>query len=193
MVDDVTVQILVELRRGEDNQAVSATLLSLTPKHVEDFAMRWRSPLAQASQEDKYWDWHFKQRLSATRDNYESYAVECEGDTQGLMALETQQHRSVLSPGEPLVYVVALSVAPWNRKQLQNPPVFKRVGTLLLNFSRVRSLALRYKGRVGLHALPNAEGFYERRHMMRFGFSAEDYIDADNEPLTYFEYPPRRR
>lgn len=104
------MQISVELRRGADNQAVSATLLSLTAKHVEDFAVRWRSPLVQASQEDKYWDWHFKQRLSETRDNYEGYAVECEGDTQGLMALETQMRLApdpddVIDADEaPLVY-----------------------------------------------------------------------------------------
>lgn len=188
----IQVKISAELRRGANNQVVPATLLSLTSKHVEDFSVRWRSPLALASQEDKYWDWHFKQRLSDTRDNYEAYAVECEGDTQGLMAIETRQHRSVLSPSKPLIYVVALSAAPWNRKQLQNPPRFRRVGTLLLNFSRIRSLALGYKGRVGLHALPSAEGFYKRRSMMRFDFSADAYID-DDEPLTYFEYPPRRR
>lgn len=186
------MKISAELRRGLDNQAVSATLLSLNQKHIEDFATRWRAPLVQASQADKYWDWHFKERLSETRDNYEGYAVECEGTTQGLLALETQQHRSVLAPSEPLVYVVALSAAPWNRKPLQNPPQFKRVGTLLLNFSRIRSLALGYKGRVGLYALPDAEGFYERRSMTRFDFPADAYVD-DDEPLTYFEYPPRRR
>jgi len=89
----IQVQISAELRRSVDNQVVPATLLNLTSKHVEDFSVRWQSPLALASQEDKYWDWHFKQRLSDTRDNYEAYAVECEGDTQGLMAIETQQHR----------------------------------------------------------------------------------------------------
>jgi len=63
---------------------------------------------------------------------------------------------------------------------------------MLLRFSKIRSLALGYKGRVGLHALPNAEGFYERRNMMRFDFPAEAYAD-DDEPLTYFEHPSRRR
>lgn len=186
------VRLSVELRRGVDNQAIPATLLRLTSKHVEDFAMRWQLLLEEASEEDKYWNWHFKQRISQTHDNHEAYAVECEGVTQGLMAIETQQHRSVLAPGEPLVYVARLSSAPWNRGQIQEPPRFRRVGTLLLRFSRIRSLALGYKGRVGLHALPNAEGFYERRDMMRFDFPAEAYAD-DDEPLTYFEYPSRRR
>ena len=107
------MRLSVELRRGVDNQAVPATLLSLTSKHTEDFVVRWRSQLEESSQEDKFWDWHFKKRLSETRDNYETYAVECEGVTQGLMAIETQQHHSVIAPGgESLVYVVALSAAP---------------------------------------------------------------------------------
>ena len=65
------VRLSVELRRGVDNQAIPATLLRLTSKHVEDFAMRWQLLLEEASEEDKYWDWHFKQRISQTRDNYE--------------------------------------------------------------------------------------------------------------------------
>ncbi|MGI8934225.1 MAG: hypothetical protein ACR2FS_09150 [Phormidesmis sp.] len=187
------MKLLIRLLRGVDEQPVDATLVSLTQKHVDHFTTQWQTALIESMQEDKYWDWAFKQRIADTYDNQEGYAIECNGDTQGLIMLETQQHRSVLVPHEPLVYVAALSSAPWNRKQIQNPPLFKRVGTLLLNFSRVRSLALGYKGRVGLHALPNAEGFYERRNMMRFDFPAEDYIDADDEPLPYFEYPPRGR
>lgn len=185
------MQLSVELRRGVDNQAVSATLLSLTAKHVEDFAMRWRSPLAQASQEDKYWDWHFKQRLSETRDNYEGYAVECEGDTQGLMALETQHHRSQFFRGRRLVYVVMLSTAPWNRQRVQSPPRFRTVGRTLLQYSILRSLELGYAGCIGLHSLPDAEGFYEHLNMMRLDPDRDEVIDADEVPLVYFEYPPR--
>lgn len=184
------MRVSVELRRGVDNQAISATLLSLAPKHVEDFAQRWRSPLGQASQEDKYWDWHFKQRLSETRDNYEGYAVECEGDTQGLMALETQQHRSQFFRGRRLVYVVMLSTAPWNRQRVQSPPRFRTVGRTLLQYSIVRSLELGYAGSIGLHSLPAAEGFYEHLNMMRLDPDLDEMIDADEAPLVYFEYPP---
>lgn len=189
----VLVELLVQLLRGVDERPVEATLISLNQKHVEHFVTRWQPALIQATQADKYWDWQFKQRTAETYDNQECYAVECDGDTQGLLMLETQHHRSVLTPGEPLAYVAALSVAPWNRKQLRNPPLFKRVGTLLLRFSRVRSLALGYKGRVGLHSLPGAESFYEQRRMLRFDFPADPYIDSEEEPLVYFEYPPRRR
>lgn len=184
------MQVSINLRQGVDNQLVSATLLSLSNKHVEDFSSEWQTLLRQATQEDKYWDWHFKQRLSETRDNYESYAIECEGVTQGLMALETQQHRSQYFPGHPLVYVVMLSAAPWNRRQIQSPPRFKTVGRTLLEYSRVRSVELGYAGSIGLHALPGAESFYEHLNMMRIDPEPEDIIDSDEVPLVYFEYPP---
>jgi hypothetical protein len=181
----------VSLQRGIDNQYVDATLLKLTPKHVEDFIAFWQSPLRQATQEDKYWDWAFKQRLADTGENHECYAIECEGSTQGLMMIETQWHRAQFFPGRRLVYVAALSAAPWNRRQIQQPPRSKAVGTVLLEFSRTRSLELGYEGCVGLHALPGAEGFYERLNMMRLDPDPDDLIDADDEALPYFEYPPR--
>ena len=180
----------VELRRGADNQIVVATIESLSAKHIDDFATRWRPLLEQTLQEDKSWDWDFKQRLSEGRENYEGYAIECEGETQGLMALETQWHRSQFFPGCPLVYVARLSAAPWNRRSIQSPPRFKPVGRTLLGYSRVRSLELGYSGCVGLHSLPEAEGFYERLNMMRLDIDPEEALD-DDEPLVYFEYPPR--
>jgi len=185
------VRLSVELRRGVDNQAIPATLLRLTSKHVEDFAMRWQLLLEEASEEDKYWDWHFKQRISQTRDNYEAYAVECEGVTQGLMAIETQQHHSQFFAGRPLVYVERISAAPWNRRRVQSPPQFRTVGRTLLQYSRARSLELGYAGCVGLHSLSAAESFYEHLNMMRLDPDPDELIDADDVPLVYFEYPPR--
>ncbi len=101
----------VRILRGVDNQPVEATLLGLTQKHVEDFTTQWQAPLIQATQEDKFWDWAFKHRITSTRDNYEGCAIECEGTTQGLMMIETQQHRTQFRPGRRLTYVSALSVA----------------------------------------------------------------------------------
>lgn len=187
------VQLSVSLVRGHDDQVVEAMLVSLAQNHVLDFESFWQDQLRQFIQEDKYWDWAFKQRLTTTRINYEGYAVECEGRTQGLMMLETQAHRSQFYPGNRLVYIEALSTAPWNRSQLQSLPRFKAVGTVLLEFSRLRSLELGYDGRVGLHALPGAEGFYERKNMMRSDFDPAELIDPEEESLTYFEYPPFSR
>ena len=82
----------------------------------------------------------------------------------------------------PLVYVEAVASAPWNRAALERPPFFKKVGRLLLLFARQRSLALGYGGRVGLHALLEAEGFYHRFQMPDYG------PDPEKDDLVYFEY-----
>ncbi|WP_346294300.1 GNAT family N-acetyltransferase [Sphaerothrix gracilis] len=187
------VRLPISLVRGNNQQVVEAILLELNQQHVADFHSFWQASLRRFSQEDKYWDWAFKQRLTVRNARYESYAVECDGCTQGLMMLETEGHASQFYPGKRLVYVAALSVAPWNRRQVQRPPRFKTVGSVLLNFSRLRSLELGYEGRVGLHALPGAEGFYERKDMMRLDPDPDDFIDAEDEQLTYFEYPAWKR
>lgn len=51
-----------------------------------------------------------------------------------------------------------------------------------LTFARLRSVELGYGGRVGLHSLPNAEGFYEQLQMSDYG------PDLEKNGLVYFEY-----
>ncbi|MEO0647184.1 MAG: GNAT family N-acetyltransferase [Cyanobacteria bacterium J06650_10] len=184
------VAISVNIVRGGDRQPVNALLVGLSPKHIADFEALWKAQLRQFSQDDKYWDWAFKQRLADTRDNYEAYAVECEGQAQGLMMLETQRYRAKFFSGQRIVYVASLAVAPWNRKRVQRPPRFRTVGSVLLEFSRLRSVQLGYDGCVGLHSSPDAEGFYERCNMMRLDPDPDDFIDPDEKQLTYFEYSP---
>ncbi|MEQ8385489.1 MAG: GNAT family N-acetyltransferase [Coleofasciculus sp. A1-SPW-01] len=181
------MQRSVQLIRGIDNQVVEAVLLTLAQNHIDDFENLWKEQLRLYGQEDKYWDWLFKKRISISRDNYESYAIEYQGKTQGLLWIETQQHRSQVEVGHRLIYIEALASAPWNRRAIQRPPELKGVGTLLLNFARFRSLDLGYEGRVALHALPGAERFYDSRNMMNFG------ADSDKEDLIYFEYGRLRR
>ena len=147
----------VNLFQVSARQFVEATLTELAQNHVDDFETDWKAALIELSQEDKFLDWAFKKRAALSYANYECYAVEAEERTQGLMMLETQWHYSALSEGQRLVYIEALSVAPWNRARQQGLRRFHRVGTELLNFSRMRSEALGYGGRVGLHSLPGAE------------------------------------
>lgn len=186
------VTVKVNLKRGDSNQSVEATLLDAAPRHVTSFQQDWKPMLRQFSQEDKYWDWAFKQQSADNHDRYECYAIEADGQMQGLMMLETQWHKSKMRANQPLVFVDAISAAPWNRVQVVRPPRFRRVGSVLLEFARTRSEALGYEGRVGLESLPGAEGFYERLNMIRFEPEIDPYVD-DELPLAYFEYPPRRR
>lgn len=131
--------------------------------------------------EDTFWDWTRKKRLSLSQDRYEAYAIEYDDLTQGLLWIETQWHRSQWAIGQPLVYVEALASAPWNRRLINPDPWLQGIGTILLQFARKRSLDLGYQGRLGLHALPGSESFYEVRNMLNFGY------DPDRE-MTYFEY-----
>lgn len=186
---------LVPLLRGSDRVIVPGVLTELAPRHLEDFETRWMSQLREAREEDKYWDWQFKKRLTArSEEEYEGYAIECEELTQGLLLLEIQRHRSFFQRGERLVYVEAVSAAPWNRIWLQSTPRFRGIGTVLLDFAQQRSLELGYGGRVGLESLPGAIGFYESRSMIRLDPGPDEYRDPDAEsPLPYFEHLPLLR
>lgn len=159
----------------------------MSDRHLEDFETIWKGILNAADQPDRYWIWDYKLRQADRDTRYETYAVEVDSLTQGLMFLETQWHRSQLPQQYPLVYVEALAAAPWNRQLLEDPPYFRGVGQTLLLFARQRSLELGYGGRVGLHALPGSEGFYRRNQMPEYD------PDPDKEDLIYFEYGILRR
>ncbi len=172
---------LVTLTTGL-GQPVQAQLDRMQSRHLDDFENLWRGMLLELNEEDAFWSWAMKKRLSNNDDRFETYAIEYEGLTQGLMWLETQWHRSWLNPNHRLVYVEALASAPWNRQNLEDPPYLKGVGSALLLFARQRSVSLGHQGRVGLHSLPEAEEFYQRQNMT-------DYEqDPDKEDLRYFEF-----
>ena len=175
------VQRRILLARGHDNQRIETQLVDLAQKHLEDFEANWRPMLERAGAEDKFWDWVVKKRISLSSDNFESYAIEYERMTQGLMAIEAQWHRSQIDRRYQIVYVQAIASAPWNRKAIQPRPELRGVGTALLLFARQRSWELGYEGRVGLHALPGAESFYDDQNMADYG------PDPEQENLTYFE------
>ncbi len=173
---------LVQLIRSQDSVIVEAHLVELAQNHVDDYLSSWKSQLILYSLEDKFWDWEFKLQFISRQENREGYAIEYEGETQGLMLLETQMHGSRISEGKRLVYIDGVATAPENREVIRRPPKFKGVGTALLAFARTRSLELGYEGRVGLHSLPRSEKFYDNQRMLDLG-QDEDYDD-----LVYFEY-----
>ena len=182
------MQIEIQLQQG-NGQLVTAHLCTMQMRHLQDFNTIWKSMLEGLNAEDTFWDWTRKKRLSLSQDRYEAYAIEYDDLTQGLLWIETQWHRSQWAIGQPLVYVEALASAPWNRRLINPDPWLQGVGTILLQFARKRSLDLGYQGRLGLHALPGSESFYEALNMLNFGYDSE-------REMTYFEYgllnPPQR-
>lgn len=79
---------LVSLTTGL-GQPVQAQLCSMEQRHIEDFEGIWRDILHELGQDDEFWNWAMKKRLSASDDRFEAYALEYEGLTQGLIWLET--------------------------------------------------------------------------------------------------------
>lgn len=166
-----------------ENIIVEASFVQLTQKHATEYIQLWKQLLLSYEQEDKLWDWEFKLRSIINKQpNREGYAIECQGETEGLMMIETQMHGSQITPKKRLVYIDGLVSAPWNREDIQNPPKLKGVGSALLRFARSRSMELGYQGRVGLHSLPRAEDFYDNQGMRDLG------PDEDYENMVYFEY-----
>jgi GNAT superfamily N-acetyltransferase len=176
----VSVSESVQLQQA-DGEVVTVLICPMEQWHLDDFNLVWKPMLEALDGKDAFWDWARKKRLALTDERYEAYAMELDDLTHGLLWLETQWHRSQWVRSEPLVYVAALASAPWNRHLLDPQPWITGVGSALLSFARQRSLDLGYGGRLGLHALPGTESFYESRNMLNLGY------DPDQE-MVYFEY-----
>lgn len=176
----------VTLLRVEDNQIVEATLMNLTQKHLQDAETYWEPLLKGSEQTDEYWNWQSKTRRAVMLPGGELYAIECEGMTQGLMTIDILKKRCQIQSQfrKRLVYIKALATAPWNRATISNPPRYKGVGSAFVNFAIARSHELDYKGRVGLHSLEEALGFYRR---LRVGFLECGLDPEEPDKLIYFE------
>jgi hypothetical protein len=187
-VNHESEEYLIELLRVRDMARVEAKLYRASARHYEAVEQTWRPLFSGANEADGNWDWERKQRLYGSRIGAESYALECEERTQGLMLIETTGHRSWFEPNRRIVYVHSIATAPWNRPEIQTSPDYRLVGSALLGFARYRSDRLGYGGIVGLHALPSAEAFYRRLNMSDCG------IDRERDNMMYFEwYQPEQR
>lgn len=134
-----------------------------------------------------HWDWGNKASdlsfLATT-----AIGVFADSEWQAVMMTKTQPYVARYSPelGKPLVYVDYIEAAPWNWKIPAVSPIKRRLkpcGAVLMREAIEQSLREEFGGRVGLHALGQAEAFYELDcGMTRFG------PDAKKEGLAYFEF-----
>lgn len=154
----------------------------MAEKHLQDIQDIWQGILAAVGEPDEGWAWEYKLRQAQQSNHHEAYALEEGGLTQGLLYIETHWHRSQLARRKRLVYVESIESAPWNRTRIEDPPYLRGVGKALLLFARDRSRVLGYEGRVGLHAISEAESFYRHIKMPEYG------ADFDKGGLIYFEY-----
>ena len=116
---------------------------------------------------------------------FRCFGIDACGAWQGLALAEArvEKHGS-----DSLVYVYFLETAPWNLliPILEPRPLFLGVGTNLIVTCARFSIISGTEGRVGLHSLPQAMGFYERLGFENMG------EDMDHEGLCYMELSPER-
>jgi hypothetical protein len=164
----------------------------LDDKNFQDFETVWKPQLekrakdfgtwkeqAEGNVQDAHWDWVGKSKNDAV---YDSFAIECDGMTQGLMLVATAPHFGRLESqrGLDLCYIELISAAPWNRVKFSETPKYKGGGRILLATAISLSIELELKGRIGLHSLSESESWYDAQGMKRCGF------DADKK-MEYFE------
>ena len=85
-----------------------------------------------------------------------------------------------------LVYVRYLQIAPWNRPTFAERPRYRGIGSILIRAATALSQDMEFKGRIGLHSLPQAEGFY-----FVCGMTELDE-DPEFQNLRYFETTPQQ-
>jgi hypothetical protein len=136
---------------------------------------------------NEHWQWGEKVRLTERLLPYPTLGIECEGEIQGLMFLQTDGHFARLSPSgkAPLIYLDLIGTAPWNQLKITTTPRFQGVGTTLFRATIELSIELEFEGRVGLHALKTSESWYNKLGMTCCG------PDVQKQGLKYYEITPQ--
>ena len=200
MTVPVSVVHLLNVSTGE-SEAAELTH-AITEQHLADWEGEWLPALFNAIQRLKrdgvarwHWPqsrhWNWRNKVNALHGMLASpgFAIVCDGLTQGLMIVDTATHRCRIDVrnGRHLVYVQFVENAPWNRPELFTPPRYRGVGSILIRAAVALSEELEFRGRIGLHSLPQANSFYANTCGM-----TDLGTDLDYEGLHYFEMTPEQ-
>jgi hypothetical protein len=182
----------VYLKNRVNGQLIEAFLIDgVTLAEVQRVESSWR-PIVEKSQapvEHSHWDWRKKHEAVAGLIAYRMFGVECDDEMQGLMLVSTAGHacRIPSQRGKELVYVNFVATAPWNSAAVVQTPRYSLVGRVFVATAIQLSREEGFRGRIGLHSLPQAESFYaESCGMTDLG------IDRKKENLRYFEMTPEQ-
>ncbi len=150
-------------------------------------AEQWRPVLIAHDEGDSEWNWRtflgecdLSQASGTSR--YQNYSLWALGELQGLMILEVSGSAHPTRQRKlPQVYVEYLGVAPHNRPNVRNPRKIQGCGSALLGAAFWVSRQRGWAGRVGLHSLPGALGFYKGHGFVDLG------PDPREQGLNYME------
>lgn len=191
---DVSAIYLIEGGTGAEVEAELRD--AIEQAQLDDWERKWQPALLRILMElvkrgvprrdwpqSYHWDWARKTAEVQGLLAFKGFSVVAQGVTQGLARVDlTKSAREPSQVGKPLVYLDYVEVAPWNRPELGAVPRFRGVGTALVSAVIQLSDEEGFRGRIGLHALPQSEGFYrDRCRMTDFG------PDSATQNLRYFE------
>jgi hypothetical protein len=185
------------------NEPEAAELLdAIMEKQLADWEGEWVPELFKAVQrlhragierahwpQSRHWDWRRKAAALQGMLANPGFSVVCSGVTQGMMLADTATKRCRINSqsGKNLVYVSFVENAPWNRKELFDPPRYRGVGSILMRAAVELSKEHEFKGRTGLHSLPQANDFYANTCGM-----TDLGPDQNCHGLRYFEMTPEQ-
>ncbi|WP_031552598.1 GNAT family N-acetyltransferase [Parvularcula oceani] len=193
---DITPVVLIDAEKGT---AVNAELwYEIADKNLTDWVAEWRpetrrqlASLRAENVEPALWPqsahWNWVQKAAAIEGQLDaiSFAVVADGMTQGMMTLDAS-HRSRVSDRrtDHILYVEFLEVAPWHRPEAAGTRRrMKGIGSILMRAAIERSKIEGFKGRIGLHSLPQSNDFYGNVCGMTDFGADPDY----SHELRYFE------
>ena len=107
----------------------------------------------------------------------------------------TEVHLLNVARGEPETAelwhaITERQLADWEGKwvpELFSPPRYRGVGSILIRAAVALREELEFHGRIGLHSLPQSNGFYANTCGM-----TDLGADPDHESLRYFEMTPEQ-
>ena len=175
---------------------------AITERQLADWEGEWLPELFKAMQrlrrtgverphwpQSRHWDWRKKVAVLQGMLANPGFSIVCDEMTQGMMIVDTVKHRGQIDgqKGQHLVYVEFVENAPWNRAELFNSPRYRGVGSILIRAAVALSEELEFHGRIGLHSLPQSNGFYANTCGM-----TDLGADPDHKGLRYFEMTPEQ-
>ncbi len=172
----------IQLYDLRSEQMVDAELWDgITDKNLADWEAEWTPELLDMLKalnrkgierkfwpQSRHWDWRAKTQGIEMRLDNQCFSINCENMTQAMMITElTHRARIESQKNDHLVYVDFLEAAPWNRREVVDAtPRFAGCGSILIRAAIEHSILEGFKGRVGLHSLPQANDFYANKVSM---------------------------
>jgi hypothetical protein len=159
-----TVRIVDRKTRRIVDAEVVANISRSELKGIDHLWVGWRADLTQKEMLPENHDWRWERKgLDLDADSFRFLGIRYLGEIQGLAMLNMDSIASQRPgcSGQRMLYVEYLEAAPWNQEAYAGTDKrYGLIGMALLCALIMVSADAGCEGRIALHSLPQAEGFY---------------------------------